>query len=178
MSNREILNQARTEVLAGRDRQAVFAAYRAQVKKPQQLATVIASVAAPDRRRHWQIPNWILVVLLGIGAASKAVVLFQSLSGGGLALGLMIAGLGILVPLACAVEVARFNGAIYGLLAFLCALNLWLVLSEERGNDVATAVDVGFIVVVLVLSQIIKARVFPSLGLTGARRDAAGQFML
>jgi hypothetical protein len=178
MSNREILSKARKDVMAGRDRREVFAAYQAQVKKPHQLATVIASVAVPERMRSWQIPNWILVVLLGIAAASKAVVLYRSFSGGDVGLGLLIAGLGIIVPIACAIEVARFNGSIHGLLTLLCGLSLWQVLSNDRGDVTDTAVDVGLIAVVLVLSQLIRARVFPSLGFAGARRNAAGQFML
>jgi len=182
----EIFRQAKEEVLAGKDRHAVFAAYQGQITRPIQLAMVLSSIARPENKAKAHMANTLLIFLLVIVAVLKTVGLLETFSYLGLLPAIMIAMVGIVIPMLCAVEAYRWNGQIYMILPLFCfaafvqLLREWLESRAQLGmmGLVILGTVFGLFALVLFLSIYIKKTVFPGIAGLGPKKDAQGQFVL
>lgn len=178
MGKAAILKEARAAVQAGEDRQQVFARYQGQIARPMHLAVAIAGVPRPGLKQKFQVANVALIILLILAAISKVwlvISLFPSL---GIFPLFGLAVVGILLPAACAVEVARFNGQIYALIPLFCLMSLLQIAMHFNGDVLGLIFDAIFLSVIAALSLWIKRKGFPNLGLGGVKKDAQGQFLL
>lgn len=176
MDKKQALRQARADVLVGKDRREVFETYKAFVPKPMQLATVIVGVPDPELKRQYFIPNLILLILLILAAVLKFFSLFALVQEFGLAASFGLGLLGLIVPVLCAIGVARFEGQFYLILPIFCIAGFLQIINHYH-DPISAAIDAAFILAILVLSLLIKKKVFPNFGLKGAKKDPQGNFL-
>ena len=177
MGNSEIIRQVRAAVHSGQDRRQVFESYKNQVKKPLKVAMTIASIPYPDLKAKYRVLNAVLLALLVLAAISKLFSVFGMFQTFGLLPALAIALVGLIVPIACAVEVYRFNGQIYTLIPIFCVLGWTQILRRYDGDWLGAIIDAVFLLVIGVLSLIIKIKVFPLIGIGGVKKDPQGQYL-
>jgi len=176
MDKKQAFRQARADVIAGKDRRTVFETYKAYVPRPLQLATVIASVPNPERKRRYFALNIFLLILLILAGAFKFFYLVSLFTGNSVVTAYAVALLGLVVPILCAIGVAKFDGQFYIILPIFCVAGLLQVVTHYQGL-LSALLDVSFILLIMVLSILIKAKVFPNLGLGGVKKDASGNLM-
>lgn len=177
MGNSEIIRQVRQAVHAGQDRRQVFESYKNQVKKPLKVAMTIASIPYPDQKAKYRVLNAVLLALLILAAISKLFSVFGMFQTFGLLPALAMALVGLIVPIACAVEVYRFNGQIYTLIPIFCVLGFTQILRHYEGDWLGALIDGAFLLVIAGLSLVIKFKVFPHIGMGGVKKDAQGQYL-
>lgn len=177
MGNSEIIRQVREAVEAGQDRRQVFESYKNQVKKPLKVAMTIANIPYPDLKAKYRVLNAVLLALLVLAAISKLFSVFGMFQSYGLMPALAMALVGLIVPIACAVEVYRFSGQIYMLIPIFCFLGLTQILRRYEGDWLGALIDGVFLLVIAVLSLIIKTKVFPHVGMGGVKKDPQGQYL-
>jgi hypothetical protein len=178
MPPRQILKQAQSEVRSGKDRQAVFDAYGGQIKNPAHLAAAIASVVRPEHRQRHGGLNTLLAGLLFTAAGLKALTALVVFSRQSIFIGLGAVLLGILVPIAMAIGVLRFEGQVYGLLILICGVNLLNTLMKVGELGAWVLVDAVFLTAIMALAWTLKNKLFPSLGFLKAKKDASGKYSL
>jgi len=178
MGKAAILREAREAVRSGEDRQQVFARFQSQVNRPLHLAVAIASVPRPELKKKYLGANIVLVILLCLAALSKIVMVFALFPTFGILPLLGLSLVGILLPGACAIEAARFNGQMYALIPLFCLMGIIQTALHYNGDLLELVLDSAFLLVIAILSLWIKRKVFPSLGLGGVKKDAQGQFLL
>lgn len=146
-SKSELQKAAMADVRAGKPRQDVFATYRAQVSPEKHLAFSIASVADPERIKQGATFNNILFGLLILAAVSKAVMALPYFEVSFFR-GLFMLALGLLIPVAFAVGVRRYDGQVYPflmLLAGIGALSALLKMTDEGAWMLLDAALLGMI---------------------------------
>lgn len=172
----QLLKQARAEVRAGADRQAVFDKYRGQIDKPIKLATIVAATPQDPIPTSARILNAILLVLLILAAISKAfaaVALFGDMdSVAPVILGVI---LGMVIPVIFAIAVAKWEGQVYMVLPLLCALGI--LRSWMKSSPLEAGLDTIFLIAIAVLAVVVKRMVFPGLGFLGVKKNAGGEFV-
>ncbi len=179
MTKRELIRAVQNEVKEGKDRRKVFEEHQAQFSKPLQLATVISGIARDDAKKQFGVLNKVLVALLGITGLLKAAGIWFSLSPTNLGLAAGVALLGLAIPWLFAFEVNRFTGQLYGLLTILAGINVLNVLARFASEGViGTAIDLGLLGGIIVLSHVLRTRLFPGLKLLGAKTDGSGAYDL
>jgi len=178
MGKSQIFRQAREEVRAGQDRRKVFETYQGQIKRPVQLAMVIASIPDPARKEAHLIANSALVVLLVVAALTKLLSVFVLFPQFGPVPLIGLAIIGIILPVICAIEVARFNGQMYWVLPIFCVGSLFQIVAHELDSPLGLLIDGGLVFAIGALSVYIKMKVFPNIGMGGVKKDASGAFIL
>ncbi|HKY62073.1 MAG TPA: hypothetical protein VJR29_01510 [bacterium] len=173
----QALKQAREEVRAGGDRQAIYLKYRDQVSKPLKLATVIANIPPPSIPASGRILNIALLVLLVLGAILKMFGIVALLGEGVPPTAMfMIVLLGLIIPVVLIIGVIKWEGQIYALIPILCGLGIlraWM-----KSPPLEAAFDTAFLIVIAVLAFAVKRVVFPQLGWFGVRKNPAGGYHL
>lgn len=169
----QLLKQARHEVRAGADRQAVFQKYRDQFTRPVKLAMIVASTPQDPIPTTARILNAVLLVLLILAAISKAIAIVGLMGEFQLPLvfGILLA---IALPVIFAIAVAKWEGQVYSLLPLLCLLGIlrtWM-----NGPPISAAFDTIFLIAIAAVAIAIKLMVFPHLGFLGVKKNAAGEF--
>lgn len=177
MGNAEIFRQAREAVHAGQDRRQVYESLKDQIRKPVKLAVTIANIPYPELRQKYRILNTVLFVLLILAALSKLLAVFAMFQSFGMLPALGIALIGLIIPVACAVEVYRFSGQIYTIIPIFCVLGVTQILRRYDGDLVGALIDGAFLLVIAVISLVIKFKVFPNMGMGGVKKDAQGQYL-
>ena len=177
MSNSQIYRQAREAVYSGEDRRKVFETYKDQIKKPIKLAMVIANIPNPELKARFRILNMILFILLVIASISKLFLVFHMFLSVGVMPAIGMALIGLIVPIACAVEVFRFSGQIYTLIPIFCALGVTQLVRRFDGDGLGLAIDLVFLLVIAGLSLFIKFKVFPNIGFGGVKKDPQGAYL-
>lgn len=177
MGNSEIYRRAREAVHAGQDRRQVYDSLKDQIRRPVKLAVAIANIPTPELRAKYRVLNTVLFVLLLLAALSKLLSVFAMFQDFGVLPALGVALLGLLIPVACAVEVYRFSGQIYLLIPIFCLLGLTQILRRYDGDLVGALIDGAFLLLIAALSLVIKFKVFPNIGIGGVKKDAQGQYL-
>ncbi len=178
MGKGAILKEAREAVRAGEDRQQVFTRYQGQIARPMHLAVAIAGVPHPGIKEKCQVANVALLILLILAAVSKVWLVISIFPSLGVFPLLGLAVVGVLLPAACAIEVARFNGQIYALIPLFCLMSVFQIAMHFNGDVLGLVLDTLFLTVIAVLSLWIKRKAFPNFGLGGVKKDAQGQYLL
>lgn len=167
---------AMAEVRAGRPRAEVFEAWRTQVHPDKHLAFSIASVADPARIPRGEPYNSILFGLLVLAALSKALLALDMFQGSFLR-GLLMLGLGLLIPVAFAVAVRRHEGQAYPFLILLAALGAVRSVLEASEHGAWLLLDAVVLTLIAGLAFTVQRRVFPNLKWFAVRKDAHGNYV-
>ena len=177
MKRSAILKAAITARRAGKPAEEVYKIYQGQVRPDSALAMAIASVADPERKRRYAILNHLLVALLVFVAVIKALSVFAMFSdfSAGLLAGAVV--LGVIVPLAFAFGIARFDGRVYTVLLFLLLLNALNILLRAEGNWLSVLPDLVLLAAIIALAFVAKAKIFPNVGPLGVKRSADGSYI-
>ncbi len=167
---------AMADVRAGKPRQDVFDAYKAQVSPVKHLAFSIASVADPERMKQGAALNKILFGLLVLAAATKALMAL-AMFGTSFVGGLVMLLLGLFVPIAFAIAVRKFDGQVYPFLMLLAGVGAAraLLLMTEQGPWML--VDAAILGAIAVLAFRVQRIVFPNMNWFAVRKDAQGDFV-
>jgi hypothetical protein len=176
MTKREILHQVKEEVLAGKDRSQVFESYKQSFPRPLHLANFIASIPHEELKGRYRILNYFLLALLILGGIGKLFALITLFKGQNPALAIGLALLGLLVPLALAIEVVKMNGQVYQVIPIFCAAAYLQIVNHFQGIPDAL-IDAAFITLVLVITLLLKARLFPNIRWFRVKQDAQGNFV-
>jgi len=177
MGRSAILKAAIKERQAGKPAEEIYKTYQGQVRPDSALAMVIASVADPERKRRYAFLNYVLVgllVLLALLKALNVLVTFSDLSPG-----LMVSAvvLGLIVPLAFAFGIARFDGRWYFLLIGLLVINALNILVREEGHWLSKLPDLILLAAIIVLAIVVQRKIFPNVGLYGVKKSADGSYI-
>jgi hypothetical protein len=175
-SKRELLKTAMEEVRNGKPRQEVFAAYRSQVNPEKHLAFAIATVADPERMKQGAKLNNILFGLLIFAAATKALMALAYF-GTSILGGLLMLVLGLLVPVAFAIGVRKYDGQLYPILMLLAGLVGLTSLLKIAELGAWVLLDVALLGAIFWLALQVQRRVFPNLAWFAVRRDAQGNYI-
>lgn len=169
----QLLKQARHEVRAGGDRQAIFQKYRDQFTRPVKLAMIVASTPQDPIPSFAKVLNVILFVFLILAAISKAFAVTAMLGEFQMPmlLGILLA---VALPLIFAIAVIKWEGQVYLILPLLCLLGI--LRSWMKSAPLDAAIDTIFLLVIAALAVAIKLMVFPHLGFLGVKKNAAGEF--
>lgn len=164
------------DVRAGRPRQDVFETYRTQVNPQKHLAFSIASIADPDRIRNGQKLNNILFGMLIFAAISKAVMAlaFFQVS---FFRGLFMLALGLLVPVAFAIGVRRYDGQVYPFLMLLAGLGVLTALMKMTDQGAWMLFEATLLGVIAWLAYRVQSLVFPNINWFFVRQDTQGNFL-
>jgi len=174
-SKRELLKAAMEEVRSGKPRQDVFEAYRSQVNPEKHLAFAIATVADPERAKQGAKLNNILFGLLIFAALTKALTALVYF-GTSILGGLIMLVLGLLVPVAFAIGVRKYDGQLYPLLMLLTALVSITSLLKMSEEGAWMLLDVVLLGVIFWLALQVQRTVFPNLNWFAVRKDAQGNY--
>lgn len=167
---------AMADVRAGKPRQEVFATYRDQVAPEKHLAFSIASVAEPERIKQGEKLNNILFGLLVFAAVTKALAALAYF-GTSFFGGLVMLALGILIPVAFAIGVRKYDGQIYPLLMLLAGLGAVTALLKMTEEGAWMLVDVVMLAVIGWLAYRVQRIVFPNINWFSVRKDAQGNYV-
>lgn len=174
-SKSELQRAAMADVRSGKSRQDVFATYRAQVSPERHLAFAIASVADPGRIRKGASLNTLLFGLLILAAVSKALLALPYFQVSFLR-GLFMLALGLLIPVAFAIGVRRYDGQVYPLLMLLAGMGALTALLKMSDQGAWMAVDAALLVVIAWLAFRVQRIVFPNINVFSVRKDAQGNY--
>ncbi len=193
MKSRELLRELRDRILAGEDREKLFAEYHARLPyPPKRLASFMAAIVDPEEKRRYAVWNGLLAVLIGVLALGKLFSLF-SLYGDLPTLGwgtrILWLGLGLLVPLVFMFGVITWQGPIYSMFLVVLAMGmLQSVLDYLKIQEALPEGDTGplktllgvlvFLSVCFALTLWIKRRAFPRLGFFGAKKNGPGNYRI
>jgi len=164
------------EVRRGKPRQEVFSAYQSQVEPEKHLAFAIASVADPERIKQGEKLNRILFGLLVFAAITKGLMAL-SYFGTSFMGGLAMLILGLLVPVAFAIAVYKYEGQAYIFLILLAGLGAVNALLKIGKEGAWMLVDVALLVVIFWLALQVKRKVFPNMSWASVRKDPQGNYI-
>lgn len=175
-SKSELQRAAMAEVRAGKPRQDVFATYRTQVSPEEHLAFSIASVADPARVQRGSQLNTILFGLLIFAAVTKAVLALPYFEVSFLR-GLFMLALGLLIPVAFAIGVRRYDGQVYPFLMLLAGIGALTALLKMSDEGAWMLLDAALLVVIAGLAFRVQRLVFPNIRWFSVRKDAQGNYV-
>ena len=176
-SSSQALKQARQEVRAGGDRQAIYEKYRDQVSRPLKLATVISNIPPQPIPSAGRILNAVLLAMLVLAALLKMLGIIGLLGEGTplpAMLGVIVVGL--LIPVVFIIGVARWEGQIYALLPILCLLGILRAWMKYPPLD--AILDTVLLAVIAGLAVAVKLVAFPHLGFWGVKKAPGGGYVL
>ena len=174
-SKSELQKSAMADVRAGKPRQEVFATYQAQVSPEKHLAFSIASVADPERMKQGAKLNNILFGLLILAAVIKALGALAYFGTSFLG-GLVMLGLGVLIPVAFAIGIRKYDGQVYPLLMLLAAIGALHALVNMTQKGAWMLLDVALLGVIGWLAFRVQRIVFPNINWFSVRKDAQGNY--
>jgi hypothetical protein len=175
-SKTEAQKAAMADVRAGKPRQEVFATYRDQVNPEKHLAFSIASVAEPERIKQGEKLNNILFGLLVFAAVTKALVALAYF-GDSFFGGLVMLALGILIPVAFAIGVRKYDGQVYPFLMLLAGLGAIMALLKMTDEGAWMLLDVIMLGAIAWLAYRVQRIVFPNINWFSVRTDAQGNYL-
>lgn len=167
---------AMADVRAGKPRQEVFATYKEQISPEKHLAFSIASVADPERMKQGAKLNNILFGLLVFAAVTKALAALAYFGTSFLG-GLAMLVLGILIPVAFAVGVRRYDGQVYPFLMLLAGLGAIMALLKMSEEGAWMLLDVVMLSAIGWLAFQVQRTVFPNINWFSVRKDAQGNYL-
>lgn len=175
-SKSEVQKAAMADVRAGKPRQEVFTSYQSQVSPEKHLAFSIASVADPERMKQGEKLNNILFGILVFAAVTKALTALAYF-GTSFFGGLVMLALGILVPVAFAIGVRRFDGQVYPFLVLLAGLGALMALLKMPEEGAWMLLDVVMLGAIGWLAFQVQRIVFPNINWFSVRKDAQGNYV-
>ena len=162
MGRRAILKAAIKERQTGKPAEEVYKTYQGQVRPNSALAMAIASVADPERKRHYAVLNYVLVALLVLLALSNLMA------------GAVLFGLGMLV---FAFAIARFDGRVYPLLFLLLLFNALNILVRGGGSGLLKLPDLVLLAAIIAVAFVAQRKIFPNVGPFGVKKSADGSYI-
>ncbi len=173
---REAQKAAMADVRAGKPRQEVFSTYESQVAPAKHLAFSIASVADPARIEQGAKLNNILFWLLVFAAVTKALMAL-TMFGTSFIGGLLMLALGLLVPIAFAIGIRKFDGQIYPFLMLLGAIGAVRALLAMTEQGAWMLLDAALLGLIAFLAFRVQRIVFPNINWFSVRKDAKGDYV-
>jgi hypothetical protein len=175
-SKSELQKAAMADVRAGKPRQEVFATYQSQVSPEKHLAFSIASVADPERMKQGAKLNNVLFGLLILAAVTKALAALAYF-GTSIIGGLVMLALGLLIPVAFAIGIRKYDGQIYPFLVLLAGMGALTALMKMTENGAWMLLDVALLGVIGWLAFRVQRIVFPNVNWFSVRKDGQGNYL-
>jgi hypothetical protein len=183
MKRSELARAVRERVETGEPKRKIFDDL-SQKGSPALTAALLAGAAGPGLRRRYSRLNSALVAIMLLGAALKIGAVVDAVRGLPLAAQVLLIALAPLINLLFLAEIARWRGYAYRIYGWLGVVSL---LRSFRPDSIPTegtgAILLFFLFLAITVSGIalsfyLAAKLFPDLGLFGARKDAAGSYRI
>ncbi|MEO8011603.1 MAG: hypothetical protein ABI650_08175 [Dokdonella sp.] len=175
-SKAEVQRAAMADVRSGKPRQDVFETYRAQVNPEKHLAFSIASVADGDRMKQGEKLNNLLFGMLIFAAVSKALIAMPYFQVSFFR-GLFMLALGLLIPVAFAMAVRKYDGQVYPFIIMLAGLGALVALLKIREAGSWMLLEAVLLGVIAALAFRVQRVVFPNINGFSVRKGAQGNYV-
>ncbi len=175
MKPKEIIAQAKKDVLSGQNRNEVFNRYKGQIPKPVTLAVAISSIPQEEAKRNYSTLNSVLFGILILVTLLKLLSMILLVQGQNATLGFGLVIVGLIIPGIMAIGVFKMEGQVYAVLPILCIAALANILTHFSHPE--SLIEVGIISIVLGLTLFLKSKLFPTLTWRGPKKDAQGDFI-